>query len=131
MRKIAFVGVILAAVGLLTACGISQDEQAACEDSGGITSDPTFRYSEGGWFGPVSTGRVYICEQNGQITKVYNDEITSLDSGWFGPSGDNRRIYEECTATEGRVYKTTVSHGKTSSTRWVCIQGGQYVQILK
>jgi hypothetical protein len=131
MRKIAFAGILLVTAGLLTACGISQDEQAACENSGGVTSSPTFRYSEGGWFGPVSTGRVNICEQNGQITEVYNDEITDPDSGWFGPSGDNRRIYDECTATEGRVYRTTVSHGKTSSTRWVCIQGGEYVQILK
>jgi len=131
MRKIAFAGILLVTVGLLTACGISQDEQAACESSGGVTSSPTFRYSEGGWFGPVSTGRVNLCEQNGQITKVYNDEITDPDSGWFGPGANNRAVFDNCKAIEGRVYKTTVSHGKTSSTRWVCIQGGEYVQILK
>jgi hypothetical protein len=131
MRKIAFVGIILVSLGLLTACGISDDQRAACESSGGVTHSERFIYSSGGFFGDKNTGRLNYCENDGLITEVYNNQITELNTGLFGTNADNTRIFEECNAVEGRTYRTSYTSGKVTYTRYVCIQGGEYLRILE
>ncbi len=130
MRKIAFTLVALLGLAFLAGCAVSNEEKAACESNGGTVKSERFVYASEGFFGERKTGRLNYCEIDGDIFTVYNEEIIDPDGNFFGPSEENREVFDECSKLEGRTYRTSYSTGKTSTAvRWVCVQGGEYVQI--
>lgn len=124
--------VIIVAVGALTGCAVSSDEQAICEAEGGKVTSERFSYKgELGDFWAVTTGLLHYCETSSGMSIVYNEIIEDVKDGLFSPTNNNVTIFNDCTKLGGATYRTVNSNGKTSSTRYVCIVDRAYVQILK
>lgn len=132
MKKFAFALVTVVAAATLTACGaVSAEERAACEESGGWVESKSFHYEGDGGFFDTDSGDLEFCEKDGKIAEVYTEEVTELDYGIFGDDDENRKVFHGCKELEGRVYKTERLVGKVNYTYFVCVHGGEVVQILK
>lgn len=118
----------------LTACQrSSQEERVDCRTSGGEIKEESFPY-EGEdpsfWSGKMSGVLEYCETTSGAVGDVYNDEIKSLDTGFWGPNEDNSVVFELCTDANGRVYLTEAVAGKTYYDAYVCVIDGEVRQML-
>lgn len=132
-RKPSAVAAAVLLVAGLAGCTVSDEEKAHCETIlGGEIVSEKYPFKDG-FFGSDS-GRLYTCsDPSGAILEVYNDQVTQVDTGFFGDNKDNRQVFTECTAAGGETYDTTKTQkvGKTTVTKhyFLCVQDGRVIEI--
>ncbi len=109
--------------------GFSSADLATCESLGGTTVSEEFPFKSQ-ILGEKTTGDLNYCKlPNGNIGKISNAQVTSVNEGVFGDSGDNVTIFNECKARGGNTYLTQ-TRNKKSKTFYLCVVDGHAIKIL-
>lgn len=125
----ALVGLLVLA-GLTACSNASATDVAECEAREGKVVMRSFPY-EGEGFWATDSGDLEYCElASGAVGTVYNEEITELDTGFFGDTEENIKIFRKCGDLNGRVYNTEVYSADQAQDRFVCVRDGRVKKLL-
>lgn len=117
------IAVAIASVSLV-GCGYSNEDKARCEAAGGTIVAESFTSGEG-WDAKNSGSFDYCKSPEGKVLFSYDPEVTEVSSWDFTAK---REMFAQCTAAEGRVYKSRTG-SKQRRIRWVCVIDGQVANV--